>query len=156
VKARVSFFGLSSKTAGFPLILGRMVIQPGQLHTVDLDVQIDARALTAGDAATANRLKSPAFFDIARFPTIHFRGQSMAMTGDRSAVVTGQLTARGVTRPSVLRVTFAAPPAHITGRDPVALTGSTVIDRRDFGMNALPMVVGRKVTITLNARMVPG
>ena len=56
VKARVSFMGLSSKTAGFPLILGRMVIQPGQLQTVDLDVRIDARALTASDAATASRL----------------------------------------------------------------------------------------------------
>ncbi|MEO5598311.1 MAG: YceI family protein [Novosphingobium sp.] len=156
VKARVSFMGLSSKTAGFPLLLGRMMIQPGKPQGIDLDVQIDARALTASDANIASRLKSPAFFDVTRFPTIRFHGQSMAMTGDRSATVSGQLTARGVTRPSVLRVTFATPPAHMNGHDPLALTGSTVIDRRDFGMTAWPMVVGREVTITLDARMVPG
>jgi len=156
VHARVAFMGLSSKSAGFPTLTGQMVIEPGRLQAVHVDISIDARALTTSDAVTLSRLKSPDFFDVERHPTIRFLGQSMVMTGERSARISGQLTARGVTRPSVLRVTFTAAPSRITGHDPVILTGSTVIDRRDFGMTAWPMVVGRKVTITLSARMVPG
>ena len=33
---------------------------------------------------------------------------------------------------------------------------STPINRRDFGMTAYPFVVGKKVAVTINARLVPG
>jgi polyisoprenoid-binding protein YceI len=65
------------------------------------------------------------------------------------------VTARGVTRPARLTVTFDVPPASVTGREPIALTATTTIDRRQFGMTAYPLIVGRKVTIRIRARMVP-
>ena len=40
--------------------------------------------------------------------------------------------------------------------EPVQITARTTIDRRQFGMTAYSMVVGKNVTITINARMVPG
>jgi polyisoprenoid-binding protein YceI len=61
-----------------------------------------------------------------------------------------------VTRPAVLAVTFRDPPARVTGRDPVELSARTVIDRREFGMTAYSAIVGKKVTITIQARMTPG
>ena len=78
------------------------------------------------------------------------------MTGALTARIDGQITARGVTRPAVLAVTFRDPPARATGRDPVELTATTTINRRDFGMTAYSMVVGKKVAITIRARLVPG
>ena len=156
VQARVAFFGLSSKTAGFPRLTGQVVLDPARLDRIDLDVSIDARAITAPDKVTLARLKGKDFFDVEHYPTVRYRGTAMTMTGPASADVRGELTARGVTRPSILKVTFATPPGQITGREPVAITGRTEIDRRDFGMTAWPMIVGRKVTITLKARMVPG
>ena len=80
----------------------------------------------------------------------------MAMTGPVSATVAGEITARGVTRPAVLAVTFAQPPVRATGREPFSLTARTTIDRRAFGMTAYSLIVGRKVTITIETRMVPG
>ena len=79
----------------------------------------------------------------------------MVMTGPNTAQVLGQLTARGTTRPTVMNVTFAAPPAQATGREPVSITARTTIDRRQFGMNGYSGVVGKDVTITIKARMVP-
>ena len=126
------------------------------LENRDLDVEIDARRLTAGDSLTLARLKGKDFFDVERYPTVRFAGRTMQMTGPTSATVAGEVTARGVTRPAVLAVTFRDPPARATGRDPIELSARTVIDRRAFGMTAYSAIVGRKVTITIKARMTPG
>ena len=104
---------------------------------------------------TLARLKGPKFFDVERYPTVRYVGRSMTMTGPQQADVAGELTARGITRPAVLKVTFDRDPAQITGRDPVNLSGTMTINRRDFGMTAYSLIVGKKVTITIKARMMP-
>lgn len=156
VSAKVGFFGIASKTARFPQMSGRIALSPEKLDTIDLDVEIDARRLTAGDSVTLARLKGKDFFDVERYPTVRFAGKQMQMTGPVTATVAGEVTARGVTRPATLAVTFRDPPARVTGRDPVELTARTVIDRREFGMTAYSAIVGKKVTITIKARMTPG
>lgn len=156
VNARVAFFGLASKTAHFPKMDGSISLQPEKLDAINLKVVLDARALTAGDSVTLARLKGKNFFDVERYPIVSFTGQRMTMTGPVTARVDGELTARGVSRPVVVQVVFAQPPARATGREPVALTARTVINRRDFGMTAYSLIVGKKVTITIDARMTPG
>lgn len=156
VSAKVGFFGIASKTARFPQMSGRIAITPEKLDTIDLDVEIDARRLSAGDPVTLARLKGKDFFDVERYPTVRFTGQRMEMTGALTATVAGTVTARGVTRPAMLAVTFRDPPVKATGRDPIELSARTVIDRREFGMTAYSAIVGKKVTITIKARMTPG
>ncbi|WP_296675738.1 YceI family protein [Novosphingobium sp.] len=155
VSAKVGFFGLASKTATFPRMSGSIALQPGRLDTINLDVTLDATALKAGDSVTQKRLMGKDFFDVARYPTIAFSGRRMVMSGPLTATVDGQITARGVTRPTRLDVTFDQPPSRATGRDPVGFTARTVIDRRDFGMTAYSFIVGKKVAITIKAQMVP-
>jgi len=154
VSARVGFFGIASKTARFPSMSGSVRLDPARPDAIALDVVLDARALRAGDGLTLSRLKGPDFFDVAHHPTIRFSGSAMHMTGPRTADVTGELTARGITRPQVLAVTFERDPA---GTDRVAqgLTGRMTIDRRDYGMTAWRTIVGNKVDITIRTRMVP-
>ncbi len=156
VSARVAFFGLASKTAYFPRVSGGITLSPERPERIDLTVTLDASALTAPDSVTLARLKGPAFFDVTRFPTVVFRGDTMRLTGEASATVAGRITARGVTRPAVLAVRFASPPQLADGRKPLILQGETAIDRREFGMTAYPLIVGRKVTIHLRAVLLPG
>jgi polyisoprenoid-binding protein YceI len=150
VAARVGVMGLASKTARFPKMAGGIQLSPERLETINLDVSLDARALVANDDNTTKQLRGPKFFDVERHPVVRFAGQRM------TARLEGTITARGVTRPTRLTVTFAQPPAKATGREPIALTASGTIDRRDFGMTSYSMFVGKKVTITIRARMVPG
>lgn len=156
VDAKVAFMGLASKSAQFPRMSGGIHLTPERLDAIDLDVTLDARALTAGDKVTLERLRGKDFFDVERYPTIRFAGTRMTMTGHTTARVEGQITARGVTRPATLAVTFAQPPVSATGKEPIQLSARTTINRHDFGMTAYSVIVGKKVTITINARMVPG
>ncbi len=135
---------------------GGISLSPDRLDTIDLDVDLDARALTAGDKVTLARLRGPDFFDVAHHPSVRFTGRRMTMTGPVTATVAGEVTARGITRPTVLSVSFAQPPAKANGRDPISLSARATIDRTQFGMTAYRMIVSKKVTITINARLVPG
>ena len=154
VAAKVAFFGLSSKTARFPRLSGSLAFDPAEREAINLDVEIDARTLTAPDTVTLGRLKSARFFWVERYPTVRFAGRRMVLTSATQGTVAGHLTARGVTRPATLAVRFAEPPLG-TSSHPIELIGTTTIDRRAFGMTAYSLVVGRKVGITIRARLVP-
>lgn len=154
VSARVPFFGLASKTARFPRMEGRVRIVPGAPERAIIDVTFDATEIEAPDAVTLRRLRGEKFFWVERYPTIRFVGRSIELTTPTRGTVTGDLTARGVTRTETLEVTFASDP-EAAGNGPVTFTGEMEIDRRDYGMRSYQLIVGNKVDIRLSARMVP-
>ncbi|GAB4481610.1 MAG: YceI family protein [Erythrobacter tepidarius] len=154
VLARVPFFGLASKTARFPRMEGAVTIIPGAPEKAVIDVTFDASAIEAPDSVTLARLKGEKFFWVEKYPTIRFIGRSMKLVSATKGTVSGELTARGVTKPATLAVTFDSDPVRNAGR-PVNFTATTTIDRRQFGMKSYQLIVGNKVDITLRARMVP-
>lgn len=154
VSAKVPFFGLASKTARFPKMQGAVTIVPGAPERAVIDVTFDATAIEAPDSVTLERLRGEKFFWVEKYPTVRFVGRALKLSSPTRGTVSGELTARGVTRPQTLAVTFDADPLAMQGR-PVSFTGTTTIDRRAFGMKSYQLVVGNKVDITLKARMVP-
>lgn len=155
VSAQVPFFGLASKTARFPRMQGVVRIVPGTPERAMIDVSFDATAIEAPDSVTLARLRGEKFFWVEKYPTIRFVGRSLKLSSPTRGTVAGDLTARGVTHPATLDVTFTADPIAQAGK-PINFTGTTTIDRRQFGMKSYQLIVGNKVGITLKARMVPG
>ena len=156
VSAKVSYMGFGSKTARFPQMRGSIRLDPARLDTIGLEVELDAGALSAGSERDTRYLRGNDFFAVEKFPVVRFSGHRMVMTGLTTARVEGQITTRGVTRPAKLTVMFQDPPSRANGRDPIQLTARTSINRKDFGMTAYSLVIGKTVTITINARLLPG
>lgn len=154
VTAKVAFLGLGSKTARFPKMNGTVTIVPNQPQRAKIDVTFDAKALTASDQTTTNRLRGEKFFWVSKYPKVRFVGTSLKMTSATKGSVSGKLTARGITRNQTLNVTFDSDPAKSRGKA-VSFTGTTRIDRRHYGMKSYQLIVGNKVNIQLRARMVP-
>ena len=155
VDAKVAFMGIGNRKAYFSALLGNVTLSPVQMNQINLNVTIDATQLTADDGTTTGRLKGRDFFYVDKFPTVRFEGTQLSMTNSTNGIVRGDLTARGVTRPVALNVVFSAPPADAKGKDAIRLTGVTSINRKDFGMTAYSLVVGKKVTITIKTRLLP-
>lgn len=156
VSARVRFFGLASKTARFPRMEGAVTIVPGAPEEALIDVTFDAIAIEASDETTLRRLRGERFFWVDEHPTIRFVGRSLDLTSATIGTVTGELTARGVTNPETLEVTFEQDPQSAPEGTAVEFTGRMEIDRRDYGMRSYQLIVGNTVKIELSARMVPG
>lgn len=155
LSAKVPFFGIGRKSAGFPDVSGSIRLDRTRPQDIELDVAIDATALTAGDNLTLSRLKGEKFFWVEKYPQVRFVGREMTLTSPTQGSVEGKLTARGVTKPVTLEVTFNTPPAEALPGEAITLTGKTQINRYDFGMNSYRLIVGKYVQIELKARMVP-
>ena len=155
MSARVPFLGIGSRSAGFPDLAGTIRLSANDPQRIDLDVRLNARALTAPDSATLKRLRGEKFFWVEKYPTVRFQGRRMTLNTDRSGTVEGTLTARGISKPVTLQVTFDQPPGKAAPGQPITLTGKTQINRRDFGMKAYSLVVGKTVTIQLKAKLRP-
>ena len=155
LKAKVPFFGIASKTATFPKMRGTARIEGNNPSQAAIDVTFDATAITAPDDVTLGRLKSEKFFWVEQHPNIRFKGRGLTMTSATKGTITGQLTARGVTRNQTLNVTFDRDPLTAGPGAPISFTANAEIDRRDFGMKSFQLIVGNKVDITFDARIVP-
>jgi polyisoprenoid-binding protein YceI len=147
--------GIGNRKALFPAVRGTVALTPDAMDRINLDVMIDATQLRADDSLTTNRLKGDAFFNVAKYPTVRFQGTDLSMATQTSGIVRGNLTARGVTRPVTLNVSFSAPPSTTSLKEPIRLTGVTTINRKDFGMTAYSLIVGKKVTISIRTKLVP-
>ena len=61
VSARVSYMGFGSKTASFPQMRGSIRLNPARLDSFDLDVELDASALSEGSASDTRYLRGKDF-----------------------------------------------------------------------------------------------
>ena len=126
-----------------------------------VNVTIDATTVNTGEPKGDGHLKSPDFFDVAKFPTMTFKSTKIETAGDGKLKVTGDLTIHGVTKSVILDVdgpTQAIKDPY--GNERVALSGTTKINRQDFGvkwnspMEGGGVVVGDEVNITIDAELV--
>lgn len=154
IQAKVPFLGVGSRTATFNTITGSVVFAPNKPSAARVNVTIHTQDIEAPDSVTLKRLKSEKFFWVDKYTTARFVGSNLTMTSPFKGKISGKLTARGVTRAETLSVTFDRAPASAAGKS-INLTGTMVINRKNYGMNSFNLVVGKNVTINLKARLVP-
>ncbi|MBS2024676.1 MAG: YceI family protein [Deltaproteobacteria bacterium] len=123
-----------------------------------VDATIAVSGLSTGVPERDNHLKTPDFFDAARFPSITFASTGFSKSG-AGYDVTGNLTMHGITKPVTLAVTVS-PPFHHAGGVRRGIEATGTVNRRDFGINwdfpgeASGVVVGDVVKITIDAELV--
>ncbi len=152
VTATVSFFGFAKKTARFPKVEGSADVVGDDVR---LDVRLDAAALVASDSVTERRLKGEDFFDVAHHPVVRFVGAGLHATGSATGTIEGNVVARGISRPARLDVRFSRPIETLAAAGAFHVSAVTEIDRRDFGMTAYPLIVGRRVRIAIETDLQP-
>jgi polyisoprenoid-binding protein YceI len=69
------------------------------------------------------------------FPTITFVSTEVEGVDDGVYRVTGDLSIKGVTKPVTIDFTYTGSATDPFGNDRVGLEGSTVINRKDWGVN---------------------
>ncbi len=95
---------------------------------------IDVTTLVTGDPQRDEHLRSPDFFDVAKYPVISV--ESRKISGSREKFrITGDLSVHGVTREIVLDVTFNGTGTNPLGKTVAGFTAETKINRKDFGLN---------------------
>ena len=100
------------------------------------------------------------FFAADVHPELTFRSIDVDLRDDGSAVVEGQLTIRGITRPVIAEGSYRAPTKDPFGTVRAAIALHASVDRRDWGLSwQLPLpdggdAVGWEVELTAELELV--
>ncbi len=125
-----------------------------------IEATIDATTIDTRVPDRDAHLRSPDFFDVAKYPTITFRSTKVEPAGQGHYRVTGNLTIKGTTKPVVLDVEGPTPAIKgMKGETRRAAEATTRVNRKEFGLNWNKMieagpVVGDDVKIELSVEMV--
>ena len=153
-----------AETEGKFKIFNGTVSSKSEMDFTDAQISFtaDAASINTEDEKRDGHLKSPDFFDVAKFPEISFKSVSMKLDGKGKTtyIVEGDLTMHGVTK----RVKLNAIGAAKTVKDPYGnikngfkVTGT--INRKDFGLvwnaalEAGGVAVSEDVQISLNIEL---
>lgn len=151
----VRHFGISTVRGVFTKTSGTVQYDPADLAKTIIDVKIEAASVDTRVQARDNDLRSAHFLDVAKYPDITFKSKRVESEGKGKLKITGDLTIHGVTKEAVLQVEGPnGPIKDPRGNEHMGASASTQINRKDFGVNGSPGVVGDDVTITLDVEMV--
>lgn len=151
---------ISNVKGNFSQVAGTVVWDAANLAASRLEATVDVSSVDTRDAKRDAHLKSPDFFDAAKYPQMKF--QSTAFTRKGGALeIAGTLTIRGVTKPVVLTVTGpTAPVKDPWGNTRLGASAATKVNRKDFGivwntkLDGGGVLVGDDVDITLDIELI--
>ena len=151
----VSHLGMFDSQGWFRRFAATLDTDEAHLDRTRIAVDVDASSIDMPWREAADMLRSPDFFDVARYPTVRFTSDSVTPLETGRYQVAGQMNMRGVARPIMLEAKLVD--RHI---EP-ALGGIEVADflvtgqvrRSAFGMDADRFFISDRVAITIHARI---
>ena len=154
VVATWNHLGFSNPSANFTQVDGTLVYDAANPAASRVEVTLPLSGLDSHLPALDKHMRSADMFDAEKFPAITFRSTQVEAAGKDRLRVRGELTIKGITRPTVLDVTLNGAGVHPMAKKPaVGFDATTIIKRSEFGIDyALPAVSDEiRIRITTEA-----
>lgn len=134
INFRVKHLGFSWLTGRFDKFSGNFAFDETKPEASSIAVEIDTTSVNSNHAARDKHLRSADFLHVDKFPKASFKSKTVKVTGDKTAVVTGDLTFLGVTKEIAIDVSYIG-----GGKDPwggfrQGFEGKTQFRMADFGV----------------------
>src|SRR5271168_4774836 len=100
----VRHLGISTVRGAFTKVSGTVQYDPASPTKTVIDASIDVSSVDTRVEMRDNDLRSPNYFDVAKFPTLTFKSKKVEAGDAGKLKVTGDLTIHGVTKEAVLDV----------------------------------------------------
>ncbi len=136
----------------FRQFTGRISVDLAHPDKSSVSFHVQSQSVDVGSPSFDDYLRSGAFLDSSRFPSIDFVSTSVAKLDDHTVRVNGELTLLGVTRP--LSVDVAVQREGADGAQKLDFLAKTNIDRLEFGMNSGFPLVSRDVQLVISSAAV--
>ena len=147
----VTHLGLSTVSGRFTNYTAHVVLDKGVMTSLSAEATIQVASVDTSVDKRDEHLRSPDFFDAAKFPEIRFEGVKAEKDGT-GWVLVGKFTIRGTARALRLPVTVAGPVADPWGNQRIGLQAKTTINRHDYGVGSDKVVdkaIGDDVTLDI-------
>lgn len=146
---------LSHVPGRFNQFEGSFDYDPEKPETWKVNATVQAASIDTNVAPRDKHLRSPDFFDVAKYPTLTFVSTGVTDVTPTSAKLNGLLTIHGVEKPVVFDLEINGVAKDPWGNVRASFTATTKVNRKDFGLTwnqALEtgqFLVGEEVVIAL-------
>ncbi|MBR7778741.1 YceI family protein [Undibacterium rugosum] len=128
-------FGISVWRGKFNKTSGKVTLDRAA-KTGTVDITIDANSVDFGHEKMNEHAKSPDMFNVAKFPTATYKGNSIKFEGDTPVAVEGEFTLLGVTKPLTLKINkFKCIQHPMLKKEVCGADATAEFKRSDFGLN---------------------
>lgn len=103
-------------------------------ENADVHLNIKVASIDTDISARDKHLRSPDFFDAAKYPEIKFKSKSFVKVGDKKYKLTGDLTIKDVTKEVVLDVIHRGTVTGPMGKQRAGFKLTGEIDRFDYNL----------------------
>jgi polyisoprenoid-binding protein YceI len=144
----------------FGAVSGTVTVDEQDPLNSKVDVTVDVSSVDTRQEMRDNHLRSADFFDVEKYPTMHFVSKRIDGDLDGQFRVTGDLTIRGIAREVTLTATLEGRTQDPWGNERAGFSASGKINRHEFGLNwnqALEtggVMVGDEVKLTIDVELV--
>lgn len=155
VSFAIRVMSVTTTRGRFKAFRGRLHIDEQHPASSWVDAQVEAASIDTRNKLRDAHLRSAAFFDVKKYPTITFQSTEVEHVGAQNYRVTGNLTLHGVTRPITFDVHYHGQGSTMGSR--TGLSMSATINRHDFDLGqgvALRFVASSMVTIEIDLQAV--
>ena len=143
----------------FSNVKGAVTFDENNLSKSSIEATVDIETINTNEPKRDAHLKSPDFFDAAKFPQMTFKSTKVYKAGGVTKA-DGDLTLHGVTKPVTLTLTeLSGEVKHPMGTIVRGAVATTRISRKDYGLTwnktieAGGVVVGDEIAITLEIEL---
>ena len=144
-----SHFGYSRQANRFDRTSGTVTLDRSA-KSGSVDVVIDAASVSTGYAVFDQHLRGEDFFDVAKYPNITFKSDTVEFAGDAPSKVKGVLTIKGIAKPVILEVnSFHCMPHPMRKKDACGANATAQIKRSDFNMGKHVPHVSDEVVLSI-------
>ncbi len=130
----VTHLMVSTVPGSFGKVSGKITYDGKNVSSITADVTIDATTINTNNERRDTHLKSPDFFEVAKYPTITFKSKRVVPGAAGKFQLVGDLTMHGVTKEVTLDVD--GPTAQVNaGRNfVIGANATTTVNRSDWGL----------------------
>ena len=143
--------GFSTTYGKFSGFSGEIMFDEANPAASSVNVNIDTKSLITGWDARTEHFLGPDFFDASAAPTVTFTSTNIEVTGDDTAMITGDLTMNGITKPVTLDTKLNKKGEHPRAKKEwIGFDASTTIVRSEFDMGLAAPFVGDEVKLNIS------
>lgn len=125
---------ISTVRGDFAVLNGSLEFDPANPAASSVEATIDVASIDTRVEDRNKHLRSADFFDVENYPVMTFKSSKVEVTGETTGVITGDLTIRDVTKEVSFTVDYFGEMASPFGDERVGFSGSTTINREDWGL----------------------
>ncbi len=153
----IKHLAVSTVRGEFGKVTGTVSLDGTDVKTAKVEATVDASTINTREPKRDAHLKSPDFFDVAKYPTLTFKSTGIVAGAGGAFKLSGELTVHGVTKPVTFDVQALSPETKTPfGTTIIATSATGKINRQDFGVTGgkASMMVSNDVNITLDLELV--